>query len=508
MSSAVLPCMVSLLAWQVSVCQGKRVAVLPLPFASHNIYHTNVARALVERGHEVWLIIVIEVAARGVLNTTGCNIIQYSTIPDIEETFMSATRDAYFEKRSVNFQQLFGLFKAHNDKLLTDTTLLTKLRALDLDLFIIDNLMLIKILSIIPYRLNVPFAFLGTGYDPFSKRIPFSPAVTPMSLFPFTDRPLFLERVRLTVYRVMSFFYDPCGVSDAVSRYAPEMPDISLDLLVARAEIWLVETDHVLDYPKPSIPNVKLIGGAATGPANPLPDRFKSFMDGATEGVVVVSFGSYVLNLPAEISDKIFTALQKLPFKSVFRSKLESPDPAKIMTSSWLPQNDLIGHKNTRVFVTHCGKNGQYEALFHAVPVVCMPIFMDQPYNAERMRGKGMAERLDLITVSEDELRATIVKVGTEKRYKQTIARASELFHIEMGVPKDRAAFWLDHVMKYGGSHMRSAGQDMPYYQFIGLDVFALLLSVVVVFLVVIAVCMFCICRCLCRRYTRKQKAE
>ena len=174
------------------------------------------------------------------------------------------------------------------------------------------------------------------------------------------------------------------------------------------------------------------------------------------------------------------------------------------MTSAWLPQNDLVGHANTRVLVTHCGKNGQYEALYHAVPVVCMPIFTDQPYNAERMRVKGLAEKLDLNTVSEEELAGTILKVGTEKGYKQAISAASELFHIEFGVPMNRAAFWLDHVMKYGAAHMRSAGQDLPYYQFVGLDIMAMFFLVISL-LFVVTVQVFCfMCRCFCRRSKHK----
>ncbi|KAL8573146.1 hypothetical protein ACOMHN_027406 [Nucella lapillus] len=121
-------------------------------------------------------------------------------------------------------------------------------------------------------------------------------------------------------------------------------------------------------------------------------------MDGAKEGVAIVSFGSYVLSLPQHISDKILQVLLELPMKTVFRSYLTSPDPKKILTSSWIPQNDLLDHAHTKVFVSHCGKNGQYEALYHAVPIVAFPLFLDQPYNAERARVKGFAQVLDLNT--------------------------------------------------------------------------------------------------------------
>lgn len=28
---------------------------------------------------------------------------------------------------------------------------------------------------------------------------------------------------------------------------------------------------------------------------------------------------------------------------------------------TWMPQNDILGHPKTRVFVTHCGMNSLYE---------------------------------------------------------------------------------------------------------------------------------------------------
>jgi len=48
----------------------------------------------------------------------------------------------------------------------------------------------------------------------------------------------------------------------------------------------------------------------------------------------------------------------------------------------WLPQNDLLGHPATRAFLTHGGIHSLYEAVYHAVPMVVVPIGADQPDNA------------------------------------------------------------------------------------------------------------------------------
>ena len=49
----------------------------------------------------------------------------------------------------------------------------------------------------------------------------------------------------------------------------------------------------------------------------------------------------------------------------------------------WVPSlNDLLGHTATRAFLTHGGVHSYYEAIYHAVPMVVMPIGADQPDNA------------------------------------------------------------------------------------------------------------------------------
>ncbi|KAL8588536.1 hypothetical protein ACOMHN_058435 [Nucella lapillus] len=449
--------------------------MLPMPFASHIDYHNNVARTLVHLGHEVWVTIPVNLADRGALDTEDIHMVLYDTPFDIEARTMLRLPERYFKGESENFEELETFMKEQCERMLKNHTFFKTLKQIGPDFVIIDNLSLVYMLVILPYKLGVPFAFVGSSYDPIAQRVPFSPAVTPLPYFPYSDHMTFFQRVKNTVVFLKQCWTYKDAYGDAVGRFAPEKPDIPVDMLIARAEIWLVEMDHILDYPKPSLPNVKFIGGTVKGPVGPLPKELKSFMDEAREGVVIVSFGSYVLGVPTEISEKLFRVFQSLPMKVVFRSNLPSPDPTKVMTSTWLPQNDLLGHPNTKVFVSHCGKNGQYEALYHAVPVVATPLFYDQPYNAERMRVKGLAKVLDLRTCTVDEIRTAILKVAHQPRYKQAITAASRLFRQQFHVPVEVAGRWLDHIMKYGGAYMRSAGQDMTMHEFLIFDVIAFL---------------------------------
>ena len=72
-------------------------------------------------------------------------------------------------------------------------------------------------------------------------------------------------------------------------------------------------------------------------------------------------------------------------------------------------------------------------------------------------------------------MRAAVLKVARQPRYKQAIAAASRLFRQQFHLPVDVAARWLDHIMKYGGAYMRSAGQDLTMHEFLIFDVIAFL---------------------------------
>lgn len=72
------------------------------------------------------------------------------------------------------------------------------------------------------------------------------------------------------------------------------------------------------------------------------------------------------------------------------------------MLVEWLPQNDLLGHPKTKVFVTHGGTNGLYEAIYHGLPVLGIPLIFDQQDNLLHMKARGVAEIVDVTKLDVD----------------------------------------------------------------------------------------------------------
>lgn len=54
------------------------------------------------------------------------------------------------------------------------------------------------------------------------------------------------------------------------------------------------------------------------------------------------------------------------------------PKPAHHHWSTFVPQNDVLGHQSVTIFITQGGTNSIYEALFHGVRPIVIPLFFEQ----------------------------------------------------------------------------------------------------------------------------------
>lgn len=483
---------------------SKRLIFISFPISSHAYKHVTLARALGVKGYDVWLVLHSSVLGKGFVDVRGrgVHVIEYNTSVSMDDDFaVDLFLRPFLARQEVPWDKVGEMVTAFTEDMFRNVTLFQEMKNVNADLFVLDSdLAVAKMYAVFPYRMDVPFALLDYSFQPFYRRIPFSPATTPLFFSSLGPDMKFRERVENTLAYVMSYLSMPGPMlyQDAVARFAPEKPYMSLDQLEARAEVWLVQSDHLFFFPEPTLPNVKHIGGLAASPATqPLPKEFQTFMDTAPDGVVVVSFGSLVLDFPDNLTSKIMTAfLQLKPIKFVMQSNAPSPDPQYIMTSSWLPQNALLAHANCRVFVTHCGLSGQYQAMYHAVPMLGLPMFYDQPYNANVMQRKGFGVVLDILEASVEDLVNAIEELTNNATYKASLSRASALFRELYDVPVTSAVYWLEHVMEHGGGHMRSAGQRMPLYQFLLLDVLAFLASVTAFVMVAFCCCARIVYKC------------
>lgn len=76
----------------------------------------------------------------------------------------------------------------------------------------------------------------------------------------------------------------------------------------------------------------------------------------------------------------------------------------------------LPGHANTRAFLSHGGLNSIYEAMYHGVPVVGVPLFGDHYDTMTRVAAKGMGIMLHWKYMTEDDLYTALTSVIKDSR--------------------------------------------------------------------------------------------
>lgn len=66
--------------------------------------------------------------------------------------------------------------------------------------------------------------------------------------------------------------------------------------------------------------------------------------------------------------------------------------PGSVRLVEWVPQVAVLAHSSVVAFWTHGGSNSVGEAVFARKPLLCVPLFSDQPYNCRRASEAGFAE--------------------------------------------------------------------------------------------------------------------
>ena len=92
--------------------------------------------------------------------------------------------------------------------------------------------------------------------------------------------------------------------------------------------------------------------------------------------------------------------------------------PENVLCTKPIPQAALLRHSSTKLFITHFGGNGVFEAIWNGVPMVGMLSGAggDNHYISDLVVHHGMGIKIDP-TPSEDEIWQAINAVLTNDRY-------------------------------------------------------------------------------------------
>jgi len=479
MTAAVLLCL--LLA--VSSSYSAKILLAPIDHHSHVNLFSLVGDVLKGEGHEVHVLSYPR--HQKTLEKTSLKPIIFNTqienMMSDSEKFMAMAME-HGQNPIALFNKVGAAMVDLCDEMYTDQAFLSKLKDEKYDLVMVDGVDFFRCIYILPYILDVRYVTLTARHDPWSARVSSLPSAENLTpLFGFADptNPTFIERVKNMAMSIGVYnFMPPAPFKDElIEKYAPARPKTTFLQLFQGSEIFFVNLETVcLDWPRVGAAHYVFLGGMGLQPPKPLTAEFADFVADAEHGVIVMTFGSALKKIPMEKLEIMLDAYKKVKQKVIMRYDGPAPKniPANVKLSKWLPQNDLLGHPKTKLFITHGGNNGQMEAVFHGVPMVTVPVFGDQFYNGERVAAHKFGHVVDYRTMTSEALYDAMHSILSDPSYQARIKSCSEKFHA-MPSTADTLSFWTNHIIKFGGDHLKPKYMDMPMWKFFGLDILFIL---------------------------------
>jgi MGT family glycosyltransferase len=110
--------------------------------------------------------------------------------------------------------------------------------------------------------------------------------------------------------------------------------------------------------------------------------------------------------------------------------------PDNVTLRSFVPQVPLL--RDVDLFITHTGANSMHEGLFAGVPLVCIPCFAEQPFNASRVAKLGAGDVLPRGEVSPQRIRETVERVLESASVRAAVDRVRDDLRATRGI--DHAA--------------------------------------------------------------------
>ncbi|NXS61026.1 UD11 glucuronosyltransferase, partial [Brachypteracias leptosomus] len=120
--------------------------------------------------------------------------------------------------------------------------------------------------QILAEHLSLPSVFflrgIPCGLDFEATQCPSPPSYVPRPFTEHSDHMTFLQRVKNLMYEIPNYFL--CDfVFQPYAKLASEFlqRDVTMTDLLRQGSIWLMRLDFALDYPRPLMPNIIVIGG-------------------------------------------------------------------------------------------------------------------------------------------------------------------------------------------------------------------------------------------------------
>ncbi|KAI6216567.1 UDP-glucuronosyltransferase [Aphelenchoides fujianensis] len=244
----------------------------------------------------------------------------------------------------------------------------------------------------------------------------------------------------------MAEFFDPCslglfrrlGIKKTIVLYASAMPLDDSTHFGLPAQPSSVP-DFIIQSPVKSffgrfVNTMSFLKALAK--TSKLDEKYKKFLDSATEGAVFMSFGSVAQShlMPNETKKAFLEAFAEFP-NVHFMWKYEKPE-----------HEIAKGHPNVMA-EEWC--NSLSEASWSGIPMIAIPLFGDQQRNAFNIEERGIGVQLSKGALTKDAIVAALRRVIYDDRYKQKAQKIARMIRAKPMSPDERFVKYTEFAAQH-----------------------------------------------------------
>uniref|UniRef100_A0A0K8T7V1 UDP-glucuronosyltransferase n=1 Tax=Lygus hesperus TaxID=30085 RepID=A0A0K8T7V1_LYGHE len=488
-----------LVALWLQVGEAAKILVfIPFPMKSHHFAFQPIVRELAERGHQVTYLTAVPMekplpkSLRQILVPNVLNTLQHDVLPGFVSfgKMSTPTMSLYFGKAGRTIMDAtLGTPEAqkiiHSDE--------------KFDLVIHEAFFVSEPVVALQHKFNAP----GVALMPLADSswlhemsgLTDNPAYMIDFKTDFTDRLTFFQRVHnlyhLVATLIVSYadLYLMQGLMDKHFNYTGWENRPSIVRLLGDQALILVNSHHSVGYNFPRAPHVKEVGGINLRPTKPLPQDLELLLNDSPEGVIYFSLGSNIDMSQVSskgIRDAFSNVFAKLKQRVLWKwtGKDFPPVPSNVYMSDWFPQQDILVHKNVKLFITHGGLLSITEAVNSAVPLIGIPFFSDQRKNLKQITTAGFGLGLEFENLTESSISWAVNEVLNNERYKKQALIQQSIFRDRPMKPVEESVYWIEYVLRHGKA-LQPASVHMPLYQLLLLDVLGVIAAGVLLVIVI-----------------------
>ncbi|XP_060531526.1 uncharacterized protein LOC132705109 [Cylas formicarius] len=347
-------------------------------------------------------------------------------------------------------------------------------------------------LSFIGHHLNCTVIGISSdgvrvpGFDTVGN--PSHPLLAPDQDLPLQTDLTFFDRLWSGIWAIYGRLYHhfvvlPREDSYLKDHFGDQVP--YLGELEKNIAVLLVNRNNIFHRLTPNVPAVINYGVLRPEKVHlDLEPSLKHYLDESKNGVIYFSLGSAMkgIMLDPKIIRIIQNALVSLPYDFLWKWEAESMEnkPTNVAIRQWFPQESILEHPNVKLFITQGGLQSTEETIAAHKPIIGIPFHSDQTSNVDTCVRYGMGKMLDLKDLTTERLKEFIVEVINDPSYTENVKKMDLLINDQPMEGLQKAIWWIEYVIRHkGAKHLRSPAVDMPWWEYLMLDVIAFVFAIV-----------------------------